>query len=135
MHVLNYVVEFLHAIGDDFDGVCMYWIMLLNSYMLLATTLLVYACIELCYWILTCYWWRLDGVNMYWKMLMLIIDDLCEHMHCCLVICSCIHDWWWRILYPYWRQPDFISILTLTMMFLLHHEVTILATNIGTTYI
>jgi len=38
MHVLNYVVEFLHAIGDDFVGVCMYWIMLLNSYMLLMTT-------------------------------------------------------------------------------------------------
>jgi len=20
------------------------------------------------------------------------------------VICTCIHDWWWRIIYPYWRR-------------------------------
>jgi len=26
---MNYVDEFLHAIGDDFDGVCMYWKMLM----------------------------------------------------------------------------------------------------------
>ena len=29
-----------------------------------------------------------------------VVNYLCEHMHCSWVICSCIHDWWWRILYP-----------------------------------
>jgi len=27
----------------------------------------------------------------------LLTTICCEHMHCCWVICSCIHDWWWRI--------------------------------------
>jgi len=29
MMVINYVDEFLHAIDDDFDGVCMYWKLLM----------------------------------------------------------------------------------------------------------
>jgi hypothetical protein len=37
---------------------------------------------------------------------------LCEHMHCSWVICSCIHDWWWRILYP----------IEVSTMFLLHRR-------------
>jgi len=59
------------------------------------------------------------GVCMYWKMLMLIVDDLlCERMYC-RVICSCIHklDIYIHIgddsntLYSYWQWKWYICIL------------------------
>ena len=60
------------------------YLLLVNSYILLAMT-----------------WWCkhvLKNVDVDY------CDDLCEHMHCCCwVICSCIHYWWWQILYPLWR--------------------------------
>jgi len=78
MMMIYYVDEFLIAMGDDFDGVCMYW-----------------------------------------KMLMIIVDDLlCECMHY-WVICSCIYksDIYIHIgndantLYSYWRWKWYIWIL------------------------
>ena len=72
MMMMNSVGEFLHPIGDDFDGV---W--------------------------------------MYWKLLMLIVDDLSLDICIDWVICSSIHDVGVglyvhigddQILYPYWRR-------------------------------
>jgi len=66
-----YVDEFLHAIGDDFDGLCMYW-----------------------------------------KMAMLIVDDLLLNMCIDWVICSCIHK---SDIYIHIGDDQiFISILVMT---------------------
>lgn len=65
---------------------------------------------ELCWWIFTCNWLRIDGVCMYWNVLMLIVDDLLLNICIDWVICSWFHDVSCRIVYPYWRQPYFISI-------------------------
>ena len=79
---------------------------------------------------LTCYWRRFEGVSMYSNMLVnyicistyMLIGEFsymllatiwwCKHVlkyvgvefgvDC--VICTCIYYWWWRIIYPYWRQ-------------------------------
>jgi len=59
LHVLNFVVELLHANVSDIVGKCMYEKWRWNDYDVLLTSY------------------------------------LCEHMHCCRVICSCINDWWW----------------------------------------
>jgi len=75
--MMIYVDEFLHATGDDFDGVCMYW-----------------------------------------KMLMLIVDDLlCERLRC-RVICSCIHKS--DIYIHIGDDRIFISILTMTRIICIH---------------
>ena len=89
------------------------------------------------------------GVCMYWKMLMLIVDDLlCERMYC-RVICSCIHklDIYIHIgddrifisilamtgyLYPYWRWLEYFVFILAMKMIQMYLEVTTLVIT-GTT--
>lgn len=69
---------------------------------------------ELCWWIFTCNWRRIDGVWMYWNMWMLIVEDLLLNICIDWVIFSWFHDVGVglyihigddKILYPYsrWR--------------------------------
>ena len=51
---------------------------------------------------LTWYWRQLDGVCMYWKMMMLIVDDLLLNVCIKWVVCSSIH------------KSDSMSILAMT---------------------
>ena len=47
-----------------------------------------------CWWILACYWRRLNGVSMYWKTLMLYVMNACIELCCWILTCY----WRWRIL-------------------------------------
>jgi len=85
----------------DFGTICsISWLLLIN-----------YDDDEFCWWILTSNWWRL-----WWRMNVLkIVDVDCwrlvvGHMH--WLSHMFIHSWCWCwIVCPYWRRPDFISIL------------------------
>jgi hypothetical protein len=57
-------------------------------------------------------WWWIVVEYICTKCLVMVWWIVCVNICICSwVICSCIHDWWWRILYP----------IEVIMMFLLHH--------------
>jgi len=70
------LVLIMVMLDNNHDDAC--WIikvmMLVNYICICAYMLLVN--------FLTCYWCWLDGVSMYWNMLVIVMK-LCVHMHCC----------------------------------------------------
>lgn len=51
-------------------------------------------------------WWLHIYINIGDGEVIIVCVDICI---CSWVICSCIHDWWWWILYPRLMVADFIS--------------------------
>jgi len=80
-HHLCELCLMIHSYSSEVINICWWWL-LMNSYMLLAR--------------------EFDGVCMYWKMLMLIVDDLLLIN----VIESYVHAFISRIVYLYWRWSD-----------------------------
>ena len=118
--------EWLYNVDNDHDYVLVLIMMMLVELLWWWCWWIIYECVHICrWWILTCYWRRLDGVSMYWNMLMLIFE-VCVNI--CIVVESYVRAFMtdgWRILYPYWRRQILcIQLFGMTMTCCWHHEVT-----------
>jgi len=83
--------------------ICCWWLYMLGAYMLLV---IIYVYVHICCWwiSLTCYWWWIVGVSMYWTMLVWICGIRMKYVlllsspkfthSCCWISSPC----WWRIL-------------------------------------